>query len=275
MIHHANRNVTRADGLDDWPATPDARYYTQTQIDDAGYYDDEAISHVPLYNAMPDGGRFAGTSQNTIELTVGSFATTTFFNPYNGAATWTSGGQFIHNNTDFGGSGGSMTQDVLDLLEAMDRNGNDGRYGAEFFIGQSTSGSGTAAASYGGRRLFSQNNPARTTFGVSNYSTWMYWLRAKSGDDITLRNFESTYLDGVLQVGGSYTIGMGNTSDEWVHVIQYVSSGQGQQTAAPGIYCTPGTPTVVQIACPVVVPGKISPGVRHVAPVMTFNGNNA
>lgn len=98
-------------------------------------------THPPLVNALGDSGRFT-TTANSSQL-LGSFAVPAYLSAYDGA-TLTSEGKFINDNTDYGGSGGSLNGNVKALIDKIRSGTTARRYGIEFFVGRLTAGSGTS-----------------------------------------------------------------------------------------------------------------------------------
>ena len=114
----------------------------------------EQFNRMPFPNVIGWSGRFADLSGNTHgvfsrDLQGAPFTETSYFVAYNNSS-FASAGQFIHNNTDAGGTAGNQTQAVLDLLTALGRTaGSPARYGVEFNILEITAGAGTSASTPG------------------------------------------------------------------------------------------------------------------------------
>lgn len=151
-------------------------------------------------NLFTDSGRFAAASAS---VTVGAFAAPAYLVPYNGA-TLTGHGKFIFNNTDYGGSGGTMNADVkglIDKIRAADRR----RWGVEFWVAALTKGAATAGAiSAGGttyyETLFQAQTPRLPVATVHLY------LRAKTGNVVVRNDGQDIFLDGVKQTAGAHAV---------------------------------------------------------------------
>ena len=243
-------------------------YYVSTNVEDAlkevweanlsGTYGTNII------NLMPDSGRFMGETQDSLALySSNPFAASSFFIPYNGSSAFTSAGKFIHNNTTYGGTRGNLTQDVIDLLYAMGAKAGrpSYRYGVEFYIAQTTMGSGTNYL-YNGKYLLTTNNN-RSLGGV--YTTWAFWIRIKSGGSIYILKSNRLYRD-LVEVTTTHT--EITPADGWVHIVVVRASKEGYNSSIPYIYANNGD--VVQIALPVVTPGGIGIG-WHTAPIPTVS----
>jgi hypothetical protein len=210
---------------------------------------------------MPDNGRFSGDIGQAIYAT--AFANSTFFAPFNSGAA-SEVGNFIHNNSDYGGSAGNMTQTTIDLVEAMGRNSTDKRYGVEFFIMQLTAGSGTTNPDTfpGGTRYLLCTNGAKAYFGVSGYCTFTAWIRAINGS-IGLRaiSYNEWEINGVAQSQYNYDL---STSAGWVFVKIVRQSAHGYETGLPFFYANNGNG--LQIAVPAIFNGYIK-DIVYTAPI--------
>lgn len=232
----------------------------------------------PSINLMPDSGRFAGAALNPLQRGLGgvAFAGSPFFASINSSAL-ASGGQFIHDNNNFGGTSGIMTQDVVDLMSAMGRSGAGARFGVEFYVKTITAGSGTVEphAEDGGinRYPVTQSNN-KAMFGMGNYVSQAFWMRVKSvaaaGRTAIIPPKEFLAINGVALPTNSYKVL--SPSDGWVHVALFNYSSIGYNTTFPAISANAGD--VVQIAVPITVPGRVRLPV-HTAPVPTINGSSA
>ena len=214
----------------------------------------------PFVNLMPDSGRFAG-KMNPMSRSAGAYQTSPFLSGYNGA-TSSSAGKFIHNNTTNGGSAGDLTQDVEDLLAAMGRLGASARYGIEFYVNQLTAGSGTLVGTVGidgvSRNLLTTNGD-RALFASDTYSTFVAWVRVKSG---------SAHID-VPYTKNSVSVPSGTLlAATWQPIAVRLSSILGYQSSFPRIYAAAGSE--VQIAVPAFYPGVVDVGI-HTAPLPNIN----
>lgn len=219
----------------------------------------DCILPFPLLNIMADSGRFAGDSLDPLAYAIsGSFVASSWFTPANYSSAWTSAGKFIFDNSTNGGSAGALTQDVQDLLTAMGRTGGDARYGVEFYVGQSTMGSGIAGL-YSSHYSFSAN-PGKAFTGKDNYTTWAFWIRLKSGGNIILRRMDEMWKDEVAQTG-DVTL---TTSNGWTYIVTCRQILKGYDNRAPFIYANEND--VIQIAIPVCFRGLVYPG-KLVSPI--------
>ncbi len=230
----------------------------------------------PSINLQPDSGRFAGAI-NPLQQVASTFTGSGFWSSINGS-TIASGGRFIQDNTSFGGTGGVLTQDVIDLLAAMGRSGSGARYGIEFFVQTVSAGTGTAEPWNDDgtiNRYPVTQNGNRAIYGMGNTVSMAFWVRLKSvavaGRTALIPAASKQYLaiNGVAVPAGYKVLTLANG---WTHVALYGSSAIGYNTTFPAISANSGD--VVQIALPVVVPGKVRLPV-HTAPVPTINGASA
>ena len=213
---------------------------------------------VPLINLMPDSGRYAGR-ENPLSYSSGTFANSPFFSSYNGMAV-ASAGKFIHDNTTYGGARGTLTQDVIDLLDAMGRAGD--RYGVEFYIASYTAGTGTASPSTGkdgvARYLLSVNG-SRAIGAAGTTSTFTAWVRVKSG---SVHTSGPSFHSGVEAPAGVVF-----PANKWFPLIIQRTQPRGYDNGMPAIYAAPGS--IVQIALPAFFAGKAY--TTNVSPVPTIN----
>jgi hypothetical protein len=219
--------------------------------------------HNYAVNLFQDSGRFAGAGATSI--TVGAFAFPTYFTHYNGSAA-IGLGKFIHNNTDNGGSAGSLQADVAALVNKTRDAGATRRYGNEFWVAQVTAGSGTTgsvfshAGASGRLCLYSRQMirlPSMTFHG---------YLRSTNGTTL-IQQFPGQKLIVDGQVQGSHvalTPGMG-----WISLAI-----QDQQDPRTTYGYTPGTLNIyadagvkLLLACPALMPGitPVNPDVGLVA----------
>lgn len=88
---------------------------------------------------LPDSGRFAGNAAKAV--TIDSFSFPSYITLQNGTTT-SDAGKFIHDNTDYGGTAGTLPAVVKNLVDKI-RSVDHRRYGSEFRVAQLTMGSGT------------------------------------------------------------------------------------------------------------------------------------
>ena len=102
-------------------------------------------------NLYADSGRFAGTGVTA--MSIGSFALPVYLVRQN-STTATGLGKFIHNNTDYGGSAGTMNASVKALVDLI-RDTSFRRYGVEFWVAEFTQGAGVAnTLTHGGQTWY-------------------------------------------------------------------------------------------------------------------------
>lgn len=225
------------------------------------------FKRMPFPNILEGAGRFSALS-GAFELYASNpfdGTLTEFFTPYNGSSI-SEAGKFLHNNTDFGGSTGSMTAVVLDLLSAMGRTGSGARYGVEFYVAEIAAGSGTAGgASFpSGTLALMTTSGAKAIFAADGRCTFAGWVRAIDGA-IGFRSLSTDYaeIDGI-EVGTNPEI---TPADGWVFVRITSRDPTGYIAAFPGISGIPDV-SKLQIAIPSVFPGAVNPGV-YTAPLPT------
>ena len=220
-------------------------------------------SRLPFINLMPDSGRFGGRI-NPLQYNLGTtFTSSPFLIAYNGG-TWAEAGKFIYNNTNSGGTAGTMTEPVTSLLTAQGRIGSSNtRYGIEYFVVSYTCGTGTITSStYNGvtRYLISTNN-TRALFQSEMACTFACWIRIKSG---TVHSTMGMYVNGVYQDPG-YVLA---SAAGWVHIRIAAQASTGYNNAFPNLYATPSA--VLEIALPCFFGGWIDTGM-HILPQATIN----
>lgn len=171
-----------------------------------------------LINVLPDSGRFNGNNGNTAFDGI-SYVAPSYLSALGGAAI-TSHGKFIHNNSDYGGSAGTMNADVRELADKiMPTSGR--RYGAEWYVIKVTNGASVP--------LVEERNHAGIAYGLAfgtattkmpgNYTVG-YYAKVKSGSallaaDRTIR----TSVDGVpVPTGSGATPVVFDGSSGWKHV---------------------------------------------------------
>lgn len=211
----------------------------------------------PFTNSMTDSGRFSGLVDPYSFAVPATFENNSMLIPYNGSV-WSDAGEFIFNNTNNGGTGGTMTADVVSLMQALGR-GSD-RYGVEFHIGNLKQGTGTSAdttATNGVVCYLSTVNNSQAIFAAESWGTYVFWARAKTG---TLSFYYPFYLNGVYKPVGTAIV----PTDGWVHIRVTAQYGTGYNNAFPGILGSHGAD--IQIGLPAVFPGKVDVGF-HKAPI--------
>lgn len=226
-------------------------------------YAETLIENWPYNNLMPDNGRFAGDVGQS--LYTGSFVNSTFWAPYN-SGNAADAGEFIHNNTTYGGSQGALTVTVQDLVETMGRTGSDLRYGVEFFVCQLNCGSGTSIPGSfpGGTRYLMTTNGARAYWGNYGWSTTTGWFRAINGP-IGFRGdaYVNFKIDGVLQATEEYDL---SPSAGWVFMQFSRQDPIGYSNGHPYIYGNNGNS--LQVAIPAIFNGYIR-DIIYTAPLVS------
>lgn len=230
----------------------------------------EQFNRMPFTNLIGYSGRFADMSALSEghfarDLGASPFAKTSYFESYNGS-TFASAGQFIHNNTDFGGTAGNMTQTLVDLMAALGRSGNTARFGVEFHVLEVLAGSGTAApvAGTAGDLYLMTLNGNKAFFGADNFTTFCGWVRAVDGE-AGLFGPTTDSINFVNQAETSDKPYLLQPSDGWVFVESFRQVAQGYDTSFPRFYGEQST-TKVQIALAGSFPGWVRTG-GHSAPM--------
>jgi len=217
------------------------------------------IQTLPFENKLPDNGRFGGTAAGltiTLDDDTDPFASEGFFVPYNSGSIGQVG-KFIHNNDDYGGSAGSMTQTTIDLLTANNRVSlGQARYGVEFRIAGITAGSGTAASQSfpGGTRYLMCTLGQYALISFSDYITFCGWVRAIDGT-IGIGAGVSCYyfsVDGVEQELTNYDL---STASGWVFIIFIGGNKRGYDNTIHRFYGNDGN--VIQVALPAIFNGYL------------------
>lgn len=235
---------------------------TQEQITALGSAAYASLATMPFINLMPDSGRFGGRI-NPLTPTVSTFTSTPFLAAYNGGIH-ANGGQFLLNNTDFGGSAGALTEPVKSLINAMGRTGDDGRYGIEFFVTSYGFGSGTANPSTGTdsvTRYLATTNGTRALFQAGGYATMVGWFRARTSPF----HFQfDCYVNGVLRPLNTPI----TPAEGWVHIRMVTRSTRGYSNSWPNICGVFNSQ--VDFACLAVFGGIVDVGI-HTSPLATIN----
>lgn len=226
-------------------------------------------------NLYQDSGRMAGNG--VVANTIGAYSFPAYLTLYNGA-TEAAQAKFIFDNTDYGGSGGTLDSNVKDLIDKIRSDSashNFRRYGPEFWVAKVTAGTGAAHSyTFGGVTayycLFSSQQmiPPAMTFHI--------YMRALTSAIIVYcsQAGQTGFKDGVSQGGSDFLIEPG---DGWVSVTiqQKVnpSSANGYQPLALNTYTqAPGDELLV--ACPALMGGLIHVD-DNVGLVPCYNGWSA
>lgn len=200
---------------------------------------------LPMINLLADSGRFGDGAG----VTAGQFVRPEYLRPFNGSSPLVSVGEFIHNNNDYGGALGALTEPVRSLLTDLDVGR---RYGTGFHVVEFTQGSGTASSPGNGTALSltcdSRPLPRRVTFS--------YFIRARSGGFSVPT---TALLDGDAYDGGVIT------DNRWHHVQYHWNLSAGYDNSFPKIYATAGA--VVNLACMSILPGAGFVDPQHIHPI--------
>ena len=182
------------------------------------------------------------------------------------ASTLTATSKFIDNNTDFGGTAGSLNVDSLSLVDALDTKAGrtEKRYGSEFYILDITSGNGTIDAITHNSKTYHPciSNDSIVLHRIGKYVTWTGWVRLKtlntgSNNGILLgKTGITTHIDGVVQAG----VYLLTTASGWVHVRQTKLLTTEYENFIPAI--ASNDLDVVQIALPGYFKGLINTGMH-------------
>lgn len=209
---------------------------------------------VQYTNLEPNGGRYASEGLTTIAVT--TFDSSGTFIAHN-AAVSAQGDNFINDNSNFGGAGGSLGTDISTLVAALGTKGGrtSQRYGYEFYINDITMGANTQDAE---TYLAIDYHPFMVTNNkmlgkIGSQFTFMCWIKLKTlntpaNNGILLGDAGgnvATYIDGV-QAGQQSLLA---TGDGWVHLKQVVTLDAEFYQFFPAIFAN--NLDVIQIALPV------------------------
>lgn len=274
-IHYKSPNINRYLGLRNdgelcWATTADLTIATSKKVYHEGNQlnlgttaasaqaaidiDQKAF---PFTNIMTDSGRFNGLVSPQALRTSPSFEYNSMFIPYNGGV-WSDAGEFIYDNNNNGGASGTMTADVVSLMEALGRSTD--RYGIEFHVGNLRQGTGTQlpiTATNGATCYLSTVNNSQAIYAADSWNTYVFWARAKTGTLTFRSNF---YLNGVLVAANTAIV----PTDGWVHIRVIGQNSLGYSNAWPGMQASVGAD--IQIALPAVFTGKVDVGF-HKSPI--------
>lgn len=197
-----------------------------------------------FFNALPDGGRFAGTPEpNT--TAAAAFVAPGYLAAYN-ATTFLQGPKFITNNTTHGGSAGVLNGDVDNLVKAMRDTVDDAklRYGPEFFLLDAYQGAGTLSSLVAGgvTHYLSYTNPS---FALPRAYMASFWVKAAIGSIALPVN---SWVNGVKLTAATAYAGAAGwlcVTNHWLDAIAL----NGYRTTLWPLYMTPGS--VARIAAPV------------------------
>lgn len=211
------------------------------------------------FNLLKDSGRFAG-SPDPQGATISSFTAPSYFSPYNGAV-FQAGPKFIHNNTSYGGTAGTLDP-VIDALISRMKTTTIRRYGIEFYSMKVTAGSTQAAAlsTDSGPHYLSMTNKA---VPIAAQLSVNYHIHVTSGS-VAIGRADALFVDGTREAASVKTIG---ANDGWQQITQVIDKASdnfvGYDPVLLRIYASVGA--VYHIAAPVIMPGAIvtRPGLLH------------
>jgi len=252
----------------------DKRYYGNNSewqdysIVESATETDSYLESISFENKLVDNGRFGGTDAG-LSLYLSDvndpFTNSSFFALTINSGNATEAGKFIHNNDDYGGSSGSMTQTTIDLLETMSIRSTN-RYGVEFRIADLAAGSGTSISDTfpGGTRYLMTTNGSMAYFGFGGYGTFCAWVRAVGGS-IGFRASSYNYfsINGVEQELTNYDL---TTGTGWVFLLASIRSYIGYNNGYPYIYGNDGSS--LQVAIPAFFNGFVK-NVYYEAPLVS------
>lgn len=194
-----------------------------------GIIDDKII---PL-NRLKDGGRFFAEPYPSGTTSSGAFDSGSMFGNYNSSVI-TKEGEFIHNNSDYGGTQGNMTSSVIQILDKSLAGYGDSskRYGTSWNTMKIDMGAGQSAPI----TINSQ------TYYLANYNTsvltsenwcYAYWIRALDEKLIVL----GASKDGTIVSGtdGTSYIEI-DPSEGMVHITGYYKNDALGYNGSPRIY---------------------------------------
>lgn len=230
---------------------------------------------MPFINVMPDAGRFGGGSINPLSVYLPTaYAASTFFNNWNGA-TFATGGKFYYDNTNNGGVAGTNNSRVAALMTAMGRGAD--RYGVEFHLLYSSSGTGTAVPGLGqdgATRYLCNVNGSKALFAAGGGGTAVFWFRAESGSFQIGNTAQAAtgvldvYINGVAVPAGTViTTAMG-----WIHIRVSGVRFTGYDNAFPYIYGTVTSNWAAALAG--FYSGLVDVGI-HTSPLLAINSTSA
>lgn len=132
-----------------------------------------------LRNLLPDSGRFQGNANNHNRL--GSYSAPSYLSNYNSGSI-ANYGEFIFDNTTYGGAGGALEAEVDTLIQKI-RGGGDKRYGIEWNVALITQGVGTLnGVTIGSDTLYVSNISATVPWPqLPDLQTAGFYLKAKTG----------------------------------------------------------------------------------------------
>lgn len=204
---------------------------------------DVLSDQTPLTNLVKNNGRFANDSITSIAATTFNTAST-LFNVENNAI-FLADDQFIDDNSNNGGAGGSMGANMVSLLTAQ---GEQTRLnGYEFFILSILAGNGTnnpvnvSAIDY-----YPVSNSGNIFIGaIDSNVTFTFWLKVDTTSvNVILGDSNvDTFIDGVAHDFNTPVTSV----DGWIHVRQTLILTNNFHEYLPAIYAESGTTILVAL----------------------------
>lgn len=200
-------------------------------------------------NLFQDSGRFAGGVNG---VSVGGFAFPAYLTLFNGAAA-AGHGKFIINNSDYGGSGGSLNPEVRQLVDKI-RDPGFRQFGLEFWVARVTAGAGTGTSVAHLSRTFYLSTSTALTARAPKMTLHAY-VRALDDDILVRWTSDRTILkDGVAQPGHVQI----TPAEGWVSITVVEEAAPrtffGYNPAILGVYA-PASGDEWLIACPALLGG--------------------
>ncbi|MBX3598217.1 MAG: DUF2793 domain-containing protein [Rhizobiaceae bacterium] len=216
-------------------------------------------------NLYSDSGRFA--VDNLGAISVGPFTMPAYLTRYN-SATVAGVGKFIQNNTDYGGTAGTMNASVRALVD-MIRGEAYRRYGVEFWVAELTSGSGTGSPVNHLSQNWYLSLISSQVLRAPNMTLHLY-LRAMN-DQILVRcnTGQTLILNGVASRNHVVILPSSNWVSLTIHDSVPYRQSFGYSPMALSIHARTAN-VRYQIACPALMPG-IVPVDDNVGPVGAYN----
>lgn len=221
-------------------------------------------ANIGAMNLLPDSGRFMGNAVEPLDRDVpgSTFMNESgFFNMANGGIV-ISGGKFINNNNNFGGTSGTMLQDVVDLVNTISNiSARDKRYGTEFNIMNVSQGAGTNTPhSIVTDAYLITSNGNKSIIGSGKYVTFSAWIRVKNGTLIVDKDIKLHM--NAIEISAPYL--QLTSADGWVHIQSVFSDGSGTNSTLPRLFGSNNTN--FDMAMPVFSHGGTGVGI-HTAPI--------
>ena len=226
-------------------------------------------------NLYQDSGRMAGNG--VAALTIGAFSSPAYFSFTNGGSA-AAYAKFIYNNTDNGGTAGSLDSAIKDLINQIrsPANASYRRYGPEFWAAKVTAGTGTASSPQSASGKTGYFCLLSSQQMILPAMTFHVYLRALT-EEIIVRandNGQSGFKNGVAQGNANFLVAPG---DGWVSVTiqQKVDpyTSLGYQPLIFAVYAQAAGDQFL-MACPALMGGIVSVNDK-VGLIPAFNGWSA